>query len=160
MIFTARKCNAIDLRGDWVTRCYILTLCKSAGFLSHLVYNKIRKCLQMPIKIRAMVRANFCRRVERRRIDSRVIYAVFLPAPHPIHHRHGWRVRFTRSRLFIVIKRIIRWRDRYVVSNELRAHGAMIVSWILTRVWRIYRNSNFTTFLLAPVTFVIVKLHL
>lgn len=40
-------------------RCYILTLCKSPGFLFHLVYNKIHKCLQMPIKIRPTVRAIF-----------------------------------------------------------------------------------------------------
>lgn len=44
---------------------------------------------------------------------------------------------------------------RPICRFELRA---VIVSWILTRVWRIYRCSSFTTFLLA--LFVIEKLHL
>lgn len=153
--FLHRKCNAIDLRGDWVTRRYILLSVQIGRISLSLVNNKIRKCLQMPIKIRPDSTGDFCRRVERAASILVIYRRVFTRAPHPIHHQHGRRVRFTRSRLFIVIKRIICWRDQYVVSSELHA---VIASWILTRVWRIYRCSSFMTSLLTP--FVIEKLHL
>lgn len=44
-----------------------------------MVNNKIRKCLQMPIKIRPDSTGDFCRRVERA-ASILVIYAVFLRA--------------------------------------------------------------------------------